>query len=1123
MENTRKTKGITIISLVVTIVVLLILASVTVNVLFGDNGVVKNVSARQYTAYEKIAKEEVKKLTMEYDIANSGETLEEFLIDKVQEGRIEEVTRKDDKTLIVRKNGYEIEVESENRIFIIEAEAYVGTYDGKSHDVLTSVSVSPSDAKIEYSTDNGNTYNEEMPTVINATSVPFIVKVSKTGYKTETITRTAIVNKAEGKVTLSATSGTITYPDSTTFTASGNTGTLSVSSNSTSIATASLSGSTITVKSGTKAGKATITVTSAESANYNEKSATYTATVQNGTITLSATPYTGTYDGKAHNAITSVTVNPTDATIEYSTDGTNYSTTMPTVTNSSSFTVTVRASKAGYKTQTTTQTVKVNKATGTLTLSATSGTLTYPTNATFTASGNKGTLSVASSNTNIATASISGNTVTVKPGTTAGKATITVTSAASTNYNAKSATYTATVNNGTISLSATPYTGTYDGKAHNAITKVTANPSDAKIEYSTNGTTYSTTMPTITNTSSFTVTVRASKAGYKTQSTTQTVKVNKADGKLTLSATSGTYTYPTSGTFTVSGNTGTLSVASNNTNIATVSVSGNTVTVKPGTTAGKATITVTSAEASNYNAKSATYTATVNNGTISLSATPYTGTYDGKAHNAITSVTVNPSDAKIDYSTDGTNYSTTMPTITNTSSFTVTVRASKAGYKTQSTTQTVKVNNAAGTLTLSATSGTLTYPTNATFTVSGNKGTLSVASSNTNIATASISGSTVTVKPGTTAGKATITVTSAATTNYNPKSATYTATVNNGTISLSATPYTGTYDGKAHNAITKVTVTPSDAKIEYSTDGKTYSTTMPKITNTSSFTVTVRASKAGYKTQSATQTVKVNKAAGKLTLSATSGTINYPNSTTFIVSGNTGTLSVSSSNTSVATVSISGNTVTIKSVGAGSATITVKSAASTNYNEKTATYSVTVKDNTFKENSGVGYYADTDGDGTPDGVIFEDFKNGGRDSWGSVSYIVPTVTGLKEYYISQTNYKGPFGTKDVLTATGSGNARFYVMALSDYNNSATYTFNYAKGITSGEWRVSTKELWAAFAEKLRISNSYYSSYGLKAKYWTSSAYRYANNHGYCVNLSDAEIEYDGNSDNKYPVRLARTF
>ena len=952
--KTKEVRGITIISLVITIVVLLILAGVTVSVLFGNNGVVDNVKDRQDSAYSKIAHEEVKKLTMEYDVANSGETLEEFLIDKVQEGRIEEVTRKDDKTLIVKKNGYEIEVESENRIFIIEAEPYVGTYDGKSHDVLTSVSVSPSDAKIEYSIDNGKTYKEEMPTVINATSVPFTVKVSKTGYKTETITRTAIVNKAEGKITLSATSGTITYPDSTTFRVSGNTGNLSVSSNSTNIATASLSGSTITVKSGTTAGKAIITVTSAAATNYNAKSATYTATVQNGTISLGATPYTGTYDGKAHNAITSVTVNPSDATIEYSTDGTNYSTTMPTVTNSSSFTVTVMASKVGYKTQTTTQTVKVNKAAGTLTLSATSGTLTYPTSTTFTASGNKGTLSVASSNTNIATASISGNTVTVKPGTTAGKATITVTSATTTNYNEKSATYTATVNNGTISLSATPYTGTYDGKAHNAITKVT----------------------------------------------------------------------------------------------------------------------------------------------------------------------VTPSDAKIDYSTDGKIYSTTMPTITNTSSFTVTVRASKAGYKTQSTTQTVKVNKAAGTLTLSATSGTLTYPTNATFTASGNTGTLSVASSNTNIATASISGNTVTVKPGTTAGKATITVTSAATTNYNEKSATYTATVNNGTISLSATPYTGTYDGKAHNAITKVTVTPSDAKIEYSTNGTTYSTTMPTITNTSSFTVTVRASKAGYKTQSTTQTVKVNKAAGTLTLSATSGTINYPNSTTFTVSGNTGTLSVSSSNTSVATVSISGSTVTIKSVGAGTATITVKSAASTNYNEKTATYTVTVKNPTFTADSGVGYYADTDGDGTPDGIIFADFKKGGSGKWVGISYTVSTVTGLKEYYISQTNYKGPFGTKNVLSARGSGNARFNVMALSDYNNRTDYTFKNVENIKSGEWSVPTIETWITIAGQLNITRSNYSEYGLKQCYWSSS--RFVG--GEYIDFKTLNTRNTVDDDcTTMPVRLVRTF
>ena len=332
-----------------------------------------------------------------------------------------------------------------------------------------------------------------------------------------------------------------------------------------------------------------------------------------------------------------------------------------------------------------------------------------------------------------------------------------------------------------------------------------------------------------------------------------------ASSDLSISAKSGTYVYPNSGTFTVTNNVsgGELTVSSDAINIATATIEGNTVTVVPGTTAGKANIIVKSSANGDYAENKVVHVATVQNGTIELSVTPYTGIYDGKAHDAITKINVNPTDAKIEYSIDGENYSETVPTITETSSFTVTVRASKAGYKTQITTETVKVNKAKGKLTLSATSGTLTYPTSGMFTVSGNTGTLSVASSNTNIATASINGSTVTVKPGTTAGKATITVTSAEASNYNEKSATYTATVNNGTISLSATPYTGTYDGKAHNAVTKVTVTPSDAKIDYSTDGKTYSTTMPTITNTSSFTVTVRASKAGYKTQSTTQTVKV--------------------------------------------------------------------------------------------------------------------------------------------------------------------------------------------------------------------------------------------------------------------------
>jgi len=758
-----------------------------------------------------------------------------------------------------------------------------------------------------------------------------------------------------------------------------------------------------------------------------------------------------------------------------------------------------------------------------LTISSKNGTYTYPNSGTFEVTNNtsRGELTVSSDASNIATASIDGNTITVKPETVAGKANIIVRSAANGEYAENKVIHVATVKNGTIELEAIPYDGVYDGQAHNAFTSISTKPSDVKLEYSLDGNEYYEEMPTITNTSEFTVTVKASKEGYKTQITTETVKVSKAEGKLTLSATSGTITYPSNTTFTVSGNTGTLSVSSNNNNIATARVSGNTVTVKSGTTAGKAIITVTSAETSNYNEKSATYTATVNNGTISLSATPYNGIYDGKAHNALTNVSANPSDAKLEYSINGGTYSTTMPTITNVSSFTVTIKASKLGYKTQTRTETVKVSRAEGKLMLSATSGTITYPSNTTFTVSGNTGALSVSSNNNNIATASVSGNTVTVKSGTTAGKATITVTSATATNYNAKSATYTATVQNGTISLSATPYTGTYDGKAHNAITNVSVNPSDAKIEYSINGGTYSTTMPTITNTSSFTVTVRASKAGYKTQTTTQTTRVNKATGSISLSSYSGTITYPNTGTFSISGNTGTLSVSSSNTNVATVSLNGTTVIITPKKTeGTTTITVKSAATSNYNEKTVTYTATVKLQTFTLDSGIGYYADIDDNGSVDGIIFGDRKKGASGSWGNRdgNYSISTKTGLKEYYISQTNYKGAFGTKNVLSAKSSGNARFYVMALSDASSSG-WAWTEAQKFNGNGWSVPSRNEWAAFAGLLGITSSNYQSYGLQNRYWGS----YIND-----DYSWACLFYSGRVDSVYfsdsvHVRLSTMF
>ena len=512
------------------------------------------------------------------------------------------------------------------------------------------------------------------------------------------------------------------------------------------------------------------------------------------------------------------------------------------------------------------------------------------------------------------------------------------------------------------------------------------------------------------------------------------------------------------------------------------------------------------------------------NGTIKLEVTPYVGTYDGQEHNALSEISVEPSDVKLEYSINGGEYSAEMPKIKDTSEFTVTVVAGKEGYKTVSTTETIKVNRAEGKLTLSSYSGTLTYPNSTSFTINENTTNVNITSSNTNIATTSLNGNTVTVKPGTTAGKAIITVTTEETINYTLKTATYEATVNNGSIDLRVTPYTGTYDGRQHNAVT-VNVTPSDAKLEYSTNnGASYNTTMPTITNASSFTVIVRASKVGYKTESSTQTTKVNKASGSLSLSSYSGTINYPNSTSFTASG-TGSISAWSSNTGVATVSVSGNTVTVKSIGAGSATITVKSASNTNYNEKTASYSVTVSNPLFTVvNSGVGYYADVDGNGTVDGVIFADKLKGGSGSWGGESYTVPTTSSAKGYYISQPSYNGKFGTKPVLVSTRSGNTRFYVMALSDAGYagmSGYYSYN------QNGWYTPSKSQWAMFLGQLGITKSNYTNYGLSEYYWTSNGSINSDLH-YWVRINGERFSDQGKSkyevvdDHNY-VRLYKEF
>lgn len=349
---------------------------------------------------------------------------------------------------------------------------------------------------------------------------------------------------------------------------------------------------------------------------------------------------------------------------------------------------------------------------------------------------NYGKLSCTSSNTKIATCTISGTTLTIKPGTTAGTATITVTEASA--------------------KKTVKYTMTVSKKTATTTTKVPT----------------TTTQPTVT---------------------------------LSLSATSGaTIVNGNSLTATISGkNYGKLTCTSSNTKIATCSISGTKLTVKP-VAVGEATITVKEGKKS----KTVTYKVTVENNVSLYLSNNNVLTYVGK---------------EVTETINGTNYGTLSCATSNDKVATcsivdnkLTVKAIAVGEATitvkeaktnKTVAYAVKVSNRSDlkvSLSLSSTSGlTYTGGNNIDVAISGKDyGQLSCKTNNSNIATCSITGNTLTIKPGTTSGNTTITVTEG------NKNVFVTYKVSNKKISLSLSSTYGT--GYIGGDNLKITIKGSD-------------------------------------------------------------------------------------------------------------------------------------------------------------------------------------------------------------------------------------------------------------------------------------------------------------------------
>ena len=229
--------------------------------------------------------------------------------------------------------------------------------------------------------------------------------------------------------------------------------------------------------------------------------------------------------------------------------------------------------------------------------------------------------------------------------------------------------------------------------------------------------------------------------------------------------------------------------------------------------------------------------------------------------------------------------------------------------------------------------------------------------------------------------------------------------------------------------------------------------------------------------------------------------------------------------------------------------------AETSYAIKVEAYDKANNNGTDTENvktakipSYVGYYADVDGNGSVDGVIYADLAIGGSgqipDGDSDGEYTIPKGSGFKEYTASGSHTENGFGTKDVIkVANNSGNKRFYVMALSDVDSSRHCWYAGARGhmndystatsvnfgtgekntqimiskwnseaygaqnnsnyhtdmwglsaVQSGTWNgssgwyVPSRGEWSAFAAAFKIEMTNRNDYGLSDAYWSSSQY-----------------------------------
>lgn len=576
------------------------------------------------------------------------------------------------------------------------------TYNGSVHPA-TAKAVSGADVKLTYYSDSSCSTKTN---TTNATSIGGAPKNAGTYYvvgetsetsnynsSTSSCTKAVTINKVTPKISLSATSGSVNYNATNTFTVttkspissnvagtltavSGNTTYVTITGGASSTITATSSGANTTitykgVKATTSATAITVTFTPSDTTNFNSTTATYNVSkVSQLSGSISLSEKTATYTGSAIAANTATTNSGGTVTYTYYSDNSCSTKTATSTGASSQGAAPVDAGTYYVKATVGATDNYTSASTGCIkhTINKKSVSVTWGNTTTFTYNGS------AQAPTATASSGITGETInlTRTTGTNAGSYTSTASCsgvsggrAKCANYNLTNSTKAFTINKATPTISLSASSGSVNYNATNTFTATTKSPISSSVSGTLTASRGNYTYVTITGGASTSVT--ATSSGVNTTITYQgasaiastvpitvtftptdttnfntatavysVTAVNKIASTCTISSVP-TLKYPGTASGSISYSCtgdGTISLTSSNTGIITVGTVGNTSTTLTAKGIGSSTLTLKRDEGTNYLASSEVTRS------ISVSASTYTLTYNNNGGSGCSSKTV---------------------------------------------------------------------------------------------------------------------------------------------------------------------------------------------------------------------------------------------------------------------------------------------------------------------------------------------------------------------------------------------------------------------------------------------------------------------------------------------------